>query len=263
MDPALFRRLIPEVRPLADLVYLHVMGEALLHPDFQELTAFAGKQNVPLGMTTNGSLFETPNAEALFSGAFRQINISMHAADEIAEYDAIFSFLRQAIRKTPSTFLNLRLWDTGTSDRQRILKEIGTAFSCEVPADIPHGRESCRLCSRLYVHFDLSFEWPDFSLPLQAGTGCCMGGVRQFAVLCDGTVTPCCLDADGQIPLGNASSDSLAHILGASRAERLRNGFLRHQVLEPLCLHCSYRLRFDKEFASAREGSNSVSGSCE
>ena len=37
MDPFLFRRLAKETAPLAEIAYLHVMGEALLHPEFPSL----------------------------------------------------------------------------------------------------------------------------------------------------------------------------------------------------------------------------------
>lgn len=77
MDPFLFRRLAEETAPLAEIAYLHVMGEALLHPEFPSLMETALEHHLMTGLTTNGTLFDTPNAEALFCGCFRQVNVSL------------------------------------------------------------------------------------------------------------------------------------------------------------------------------------------
>ena len=44
-------------------------------------------------------------------------------------------------------------------------------------------------------------------------------------MLSDGTVVPCCLDADGQLALGNLLTDDLMKMLSSERAKLLLNGF--------------------------------------
>ena len=41
----------------------------------------------------------------------------------------------------------------------------------------------------------------------------CHGLRRQLAVLCDGTVVPCCLDGEGELALGNLFRQELEDIL--------------------------------------------------
>jgi radical SAM protein with 4Fe4S-binding SPASM domain len=64
------------------------------------------------------------------------------------------------------------------------------------------------------------------------------------AILCDGTVIPCCLDSEGNIALGNVFSSSLKEILSSDRARALVNGFNNKKATEDLCRRCGYARRF-------------------
>ena len=77
------------------------------------------------------------------------------------------------------------------------------------------------------------------------GKTCFCYGLRdQIGVLVDGTVVPCCLDAEGSIALGNLLTQSLEDILNAPRATALRAGFDNRTAVEPLCRRCGYARRF-------------------
>ena len=66
----------------------------------------------------------------------------------------------------------------------------------------------------------------------------------QLAVLCDGTVVPCCLDGEGRIPLGNLLAQPLDEILAAEPARSIAAGFALQKRLHPLCRRCGYAQRF-------------------
>ena len=59
-------------------------------------------------------------------------------------------------------------------------------------------------------------------------------------MLADGTVVPCCLDHNGDMPLGNLYDNSLNEILASPRAAALYHGFTSHTAVEPLCQRCGY-----------------------
>ena len=71
-----------------------------------------------------------------------------------------------------------------------------------------------------------------------AKVGYCDGAVGQMGVLQDGTVTPCCTDYEGMIPLGNVNENSLTEVLNAPLANYLREGFRKLKVEHPLCQRC-------------------------
>ena len=250
MERGLFQRLASETASLAGIAYLHVMGEALLHPEFPDLIRDAAKRNLAMGLTTNGTLFASPNAEALFPGDFRQINVSMHSGLSDGHLDEILAFTTEALRRLPALHVNYRFWNLGmegSPSAAESLARIGEYFGarCEPPeAGTPavlHPAE------RVSLHFDRPFDWPDLHASPVPGPVFCHGLRRQFAVLADGQVTACCLDRDGAIRLGDANRETLRTILSNSRANAMRRAFSRGCASEELCRRCRYRSRFHDE----------------
>lgn len=255
MDIGLFRRLAPQVAELADMAYLHVMGEALLHPYFPEIAGIAADAGLALGLTTNGTLFDTPNAESLLAPPFRQLNISLHSDLSESGMNSVFAFTRRAFSLHPALYINYRFWNRGEDDESlmKYLRRISDEFGvdvCRIPAP---GEGFPKITNRLYLNFASLFDWPDLSAPLVPEPAFCHGSVNQFAVLADGTVTPCCLDNNGSIKLGDANTHSLKDILRARRAAMMRCGFHEGRAEEELCRHCAYRTRF-----SGRNSAESV-----
>ncbi len=242
MTDSLFARLAPQVAEIAELAYLHIMGEALLHPSLSRLTEIAARADLPLGMTTNGTLFECENASVLTNPVYRQLNISLHSGLAETELERIFDFADNLLTRNSNIHINYRLWDVGafSTERARIAGRYRIAF----PGPAHSGRQTVPLSPRLSLHMDRSFEWPSLDASPVSGRGFCHGGIRQFGVLYNGDVTACCLDADGVMKFGNAAGQPLNEILSSRRFEQMRNGFHRGEVIEPLCRHCRYRERF-------------------
>ena len=89
--------------------------------------------------------------------------------------------------------------------------------------------------------YDGIFEWPDAEREeYESEEVFCYALRNQIGVLVDGTVVPCCLDHDGDIPLGNLFQQSLSEILASPRARALYDGFSHHMASEPLCRRCGY-----------------------
>ncbi len=245
MDPFLFRRLAEETAPLAEIAYLHVMGEALLHPEFPSLMETALEHHLMTGLTTNGTLFDTPNAEALFCGCFRQVNVSLHAGITNEKLEQVIGFTKEAFRRVPGLYVNYRFWNIGEAEERTkeclALIEDRFGVHCIYPELPEHSSQN--LLKRLYLNFDTSFTWPDLSAPPVPEPAFCHGIRNQFAVLADGQVTACCLDHNGDIELGDASKDSLRKILSNARSNAMRRAFQEGRASEELCRHCTYRVQ--------------------
>ena len=65
-----------------------------------------------------------------------------------------------------------------------------------------------------------------------------------MAILCDGTVVPCCIDGNGVMALGNILDSTLEEILSCPRSVTFMEGFKKKTAVEPLCMHCSFKERF-------------------
>jgi radical SAM protein with 4Fe4S-binding SPASM domain len=103
---------------------------------------------------------------------------------------------------------------------------------------------SGKLCNNVYVNIAHKFEWPDIEQTDMSERIFCYGLRDQIGILVDGTVVPCCLDSDGNIPLGNILESSIDSIIDSDRAKKMYKGFTDRQVTEELCKKCGFARKF-------------------
>ena len=83
-----FAHIIDRVAPYTQSVYLHLMGEPLGHPHFDEIIAVCAQKKVPVNLTTNGVLLRANRQDALLNPVVRQINFSLHSfTDNFGDQD--------------------------------------------------------------------------------------------------------------------------------------------------------------------------------
>ena len=125
---------------------------------------------------------------------------------------------------------------------ERILGELAGVDTRLLPRDSVGNR---RLMYRTYIEEAQRFRWPGDPEYTGPDAEYCYGLRKQIAVLCDGTVVPCCLDGQGKLKLGNIFFQRMDEILGSHRAVCIRQGFDRRQPYEELCRRCGYAARFN------------------
>ena len=145
------------------------------------------------------------------------------------------------------TVCTLRLWNKGAEPQlngeiERILGELAGVDTRLLPRDSVGNR---RLMYRTYIEEAQRFRWPGDPEYTGPDAEYCYGLRKQIAVLCDGTVVPCCLDGQGRLKLGNIFFQRMDEILGSHRAVCIRQGFDRRQPYEELCRRCGYAARFN------------------
>lgn len=257
MSQAEFRQAAEQLRPFTDYLYLHIKGEPLCHPLLGRFLEIAEELGFWVNLTTNATLLQEKGALLLKSGALRQANLSLHS---FTAHDGVDPerYLRCALdfakaMSGAGKYTVLRFWNLDGDRRaadgtRQILDSIKTAFpGHEQLAEQMATHRSVCLDKGIFVSFEQEFCWPSLSGPLLSERGFCHGLRQMIGVLCDGTVVPCCLDADGQAALGNLFEEPLADILSRDPFVSAREGFCNRKVLLPLCRHCSYRLRFDQK----------------
>ena len=104
-------------------------------------------------------------------------------------------------------------------------------------------KRNLKLKDKVYLNMAEKFMWPDANLSLISEEVFCYGLRDQIGILVDGTVVPCCLDSEGNIPLGNILKDNLEDIINSERAQKIYNGFSRRRAVEDLCKRCGYAKR--------------------
>lgn len=252
-----FRKVIEQVKPETEEVCLHLMGEPLAHPEFEEILEICNEVNVAINITTNGVLIKRKQDLLLASTSLRQINFSLqsfkdnHPNASLEKYlDPIIHFTKELNALKPEVYVNYRLWNIGRNtinENEEIFSIVESKFEIEINRNIQvENIKSKRIWNRLYLHFDSDFEWPSTELEYQGTVGRCHGLINHIGIHADGTVVPCCLDKEAQINLGNCIDASLSGILNSHRANTIRNGFRKNELTEKLCQHCSYIGRFNK-----------------
>lgn len=236
-----------KLRPFAQYLYFHLMGEPLLHPDIGEFLRIAKELDFKVILTTNGTLLKDVQEILLASPALFKISVSLHsyeanaASDSLENYlDSCLDFCKKASKK--GIISVLRLWNEGGLDslNERIITRMHQAFDDEAFAEWQEIYSGYKIKDKLFLEWGHLFDWPDIDGEDMGGRYSCYGLRDQIGILCDGTVVPCCLDADGEISLGNIFTDSLDDILNCYRAKRLRQSFIEKNVSEKLCRRCGY-----------------------
>jgi MoaA/NifB/PqqE/SkfB family radical SAM enzyme len=257
MPVAAFRGLAGQLAGMTEEVVLHVLGEPLTHPDLAGVLASAAAAGLPVQVVTNGVLLDAERAALLLQPGVRQVSVSLQGGvaglpeAEVGRYlDGVLAFCDGAAAARPELYVNLRLWNAagpcaGIED-PRLAERLSRHFGRDLRAlqvDVRR-RKNVPLRGRQYLHFDTRFVWPRLDLPEGSAAGTCHGLSGHFGILVDGTVVPCCLDAEGVMGLGNAFATPLAEILQSDRAQRIRAGFAAGCRVEALCRRCSFVERF-------------------
>ena len=242
MDEADFTILAAKLRPWTDFLYFHLMGEPLCHPQLSQYLTIAGKLGFQVILTTNGTLLPRQQEMLLQSPGLHKVNISLHAfeANDLAiPFDAYlsgcFAYGQAAAGKKLTVY---RLWNQGGADARN--GQILAALERFFPKPWITEPRGTRIGDKVYLEYGDKFDWPDLAAP-DSGERCFCYGLRdQIGVLCDGTVVPCCLDHEGDIPLGNLLTQELSQILASPVARRIYDGFSQGKAVMPLCRRCGY-----------------------
>lgn len=251
--PAEFEATLQKINGWTDYLCLHILGEPLLHPELAQLLDSCYRHRFQVNLTTNATLLEQHRALLLNSAALRQINFSLHSSETATAgaldhyLDKILAFIDEARRSTP-LLLNLRLWnlsDTlGRGENQQIRQRLEDRFDLQLPSALTPG-QGIKLAPQLFLSQEPEFNWPHAPAPDCGEFGTCRALRDHIGILVDGTVVPCCLDAEGDIALGNIHELPLTEILATPRATAMREGFGLRRIVEALCRRCTYRRRFD------------------
>lgn len=240
-----FSEAAEKLQGVTKYLYYHLMGEPLTHPALPDMIRRATELGFKSAITTNGSLLPSRGKAILDAGVYK-VNISVHSFEEgsVESYKSYISgcmdFADEASKA--GTLVVFRLWNQGYDEGRNI--STSDLMHERFPGQWKEGSRGIQIQERMYLEYGERFEWPDMEAQDRGNRVFCYGLRDHFAVLCDGTVVPCCLDHDGDIPLGNIFREDLTQILSSPRAKAMVEGFSCRKAPEELCHKCGYARRF-------------------
>lgn len=246
-----FARITGNLKGITEYLYLHVLGEPLTHPMLPTFIEYATKSGFKVAITTNGTLLDKLG-DALILCKTYKVNISLHSFEKFSAPENhkayINSCLEFAEKASQSGVLCvLRLWnrEENQSEDQKNLNDITLQLIKEhFDNEWAFGTRGARIRDKLHLEYGDRFEWPDSNKEVLGDRVFCHGLSDHFGILSDGTVIPCCLDADGAISLGNIFESDIRSILSSERALAIKQGFSEKKATEDLCKRCPYARRF-------------------
>ena len=248
-----FARIVGNLKGVTEYLYLHVLGEPLTHPMLPTFIEYATKNRFKVAITTNGTLLPRLG-EALIKCGVYKVNISLHSFERYGSQEAqnnyissCIAFADEASRR--GVLCVLRLWNKVNQENsiEEKLNDYTLALLREhFGNDWSFGARGARIRNKLHLEYGERFEWPDIDCAPISDEVFCYGLSDHFGILSDGTVIPCCLDADGIIRLGNIFDEPIDDILSSERARLIREGFKKRCGVEELCKKCGYATRFAK-----------------
>ena len=245
MSAALFKKVLEEIKDYTNIICLHVKGEPLLHSHFDEILTLCDNYNLNISLTTNGILLKSKISELVKHKSLSKIHISLNAEVNNLNYlDDIFN----SVSLFPQDkIIVYRLWTQKSNNLDqkstKIVEKLRKYYNLseEIVENIKF-KKNTKIDINKYVDKGLLFDWP--VLNNNKTNNFYEGLNSQLAILSNGIVTPCCLDDDGIINLGNIFKESLDTILAKEKTRKIIKGFRDNKCVELLCQSCTYKNRF-------------------
>ena len=243
-----FELVINKIKRYTDYIYLHVKGEPLLYSNLDSLLSICDNTNIKVNITTNGVFLKEKLSVLINHFCIRQINISLHSENNKKNYFLdVFSSGKVLSTKM---FISYRIWDLKeyklNKKSTEIVNKIIEFYNLSpVIVDKLYNDKNIKIASNTFVNKENIFTWPDVDNDILVD-GFCYGLKTHIAILSNGDIVPCCLDANGEIKLGNIFEDSLDDVLNGDIYKSLLKSFKDNKAIHPLCKSCNFKNRFNK-----------------
>lgn len=220
MQPELFKKIVDELSNYPVRVWLHYMGEPLMHPQIFELVEYAGKKLPYCGMASNGILLSNENIEKVLDSKLFRFEISIDTLDPelarkyrpgssldgiLANAHAYFKRKYERKQRLPITSINYRKLK-GTQEETEeftaywkgILQE--QDFILSFPYSSFGGHESLE---------HATYTVPSIS---QGEREACLRLWERANILSDGRLVTCDSMFDAQVVMGDLNTISIKEI---------------------------------------------------
>jgi len=247
-----FEETIRKIHKHTKLVCLHVKGEPLLHNDLEGILKILEKYNLKANITTNGTLIKEKLEIIKKSKAIRQINISIHSITQNKNLSKQYlQNIFKSIEELRNIIVSYRLWNVKNirenDTNAEIIEILESYYNIKNLKEQLINKDFFQLREKIFINQDIEFTWPEINKEPIIEKGRCLALKEQIAILVDGTVVPCCLDNNGDIPLGNIFNETLENILNNPKSIVIKKNFENSIITCKLCKSCGFLQRLENK----------------
>jgi radical SAM protein with 4Fe4S-binding SPASM domain len=280
MSPELAIDVINQLQELSfqGTLFLHVLGEPLLHPNVFNLIEHAGQAGIrPVIFTNGGALTDTVVADILKS-TVAEVVISMQTINQPSyeklrktpfEWETYMGRIQKALAKADASeqngnqctfrvsmgikktetarpeelyFLEYESLEQIKASIANIFRRVENAELADVFAQLDRSGVSqmpnMQLSERLGLSVKPMGNWRRIWRQDAVKRGQCRFVGRELAILSNGAVTHCHLDYDGRTTMGNVTETSLMEIFEQPAVQNDVKGFMMHNIVPEGCRYC-------------------------
>lgn len=253
-----FEEVIKKVCRYTKVVTLHVKGEPLLHKNLEEILNIIHKYNLMVNITTNGTLIKERLNILKNSKCIKQINFSLHSFNQNDHMSSLYlKNIFDCVSELNGITISYRLWnlsDIRNNDvNDYIISELESYYKLSNLKEKLKLKNAFEINENIYINQDTEFTWPSLGSEEIISSGKCWALRKQIAILVDGTVVPCCLDNNGDIPLGNIFESDLDSILNSDKALFIKKNFGNGKIVCDLCKTCGFLKRLEGKRSKNKE----------
>ena len=269
MSVADFKRICESLstpKRLTKLVCLHILGDPLAVKNLDEYLKILDKFDLRVDLVSNAKFLNTKHFALLSQKPIHQVAFSLSAfVDSKTSFHKnyfarILAFCEFCREHKSEIFIQLRLHQKHLQGHllqskeknpttQEILEQLSITFNKDIN-NILHLVESkesrARLAYKIFLVKTRDFEWGGRDSLIESAQDTkttnlyCYGVHKQLGILSNGVVVPCCIDALGEIALGNIKQDVLSDILQRPLAKEIAQNFKIGKAIMPKCQSCDY-----------------------
>ncbi|UCD48840.1 MAG: radical SAM protein [Phycisphaerales bacterium] len=242
MPMAMFRRIVDEVCENGPLVKLYLSGEPLLHDRLFDMIDYAAVKGCRTMLHTNATVLTEAVAKRILVSSLAFLSFSFDGCTrEVYEKlrpPAKFERVRSNIRR----YLELRGCNGNRGPHTTIeiirMRETEPFIDRFIEEWSDGGVDDIHVAD--YMMWPHSVEDRRVGAPADgAGYNPCAAPFQHGCILADGTVVPCCMDVDGQMPLGHVNESPFRDIWFNNHYRQLRLQMLTGSVpAGSICDNC-------------------------
>jgi MoaA/NifB/PqqE/SkfB family radical SAM enzyme len=237
-----FRRIIDDICGNRPLIKLYLSGEPLLHEGLFDMIEYAGAKGCRTMIHTNATLLTPVIAERILASSLTLLSFSFDGCSP-----QVYEHLRPPakfgeVESNILGYLDLRRQRGGIGPRTTVeiirMKDTNDLLAAFIERWEADGVDEVHVADCLTWHglvSDRRVEGP----PADPAYKPCAAPFRHGCILSDGTVVPCCLDVNGEIPLGNVAQQDFPTIWADNDYRHLRLAMLTGTFPpDPICTRC-------------------------
>jgi hypothetical protein len=173
-----FKIILKKLDGYTKYLYLHVLGEPLLHPLINEFIDEAYNNSFNVNITSNGYLIDRIKTKNI-----RQLNVSLHSF--FGDESAFVKYLNKILDKADDldkTYISLRFW-VKSDFLDLTLYIINNRYHTNITLKKLEKQHSIRVNNHIFINLFHEFIWPDLNNTKSSSKGTCYALRDHFGIL--------------------------------------------------------------------------------